>query len=195
MLLFDLMGWPKGYIAKTFDAKYRREWRAQRIADKLCLRCGNPAIEGFQDCQSCIDSSASRVQNIRDSYRTKNTCISCKKPWFGKTLRCQECGKGINKKGRERTKRLKLEVLSFYGKDKIPQCCWRGCDIADIDMLTLDHVNNDGAKHRREYTKSGRGGGSALYFLITRNNFPEGYQTLCANHNLKKHIMGLNPSN
>jgi len=58
-------------------------------------------------------------------------------------------------------------------------------------MLTLDHLENNGAEHRRQYTKSGRGGGAALYDNLIREGFPKGFQTLCSNHNLKKHILNL----
>jgi hypothetical protein len=48
-------------------------------------------------------------------------------------------------------------------------------------MLTIDHEKNDGAEERKKY-------GSSLY-LYLRKNFPDGYQTLCHNHQWKKEIM------
>lgn len=53
------------------------------------------------------------------------------------------------------------------------------CGEKDIDLLALDHINNDGASHRRETSKH-------VYDWLVKNNFPEGYQILCFNCNIKK---------
>ena len=47
-------------------------------------------------------------------------------------------------------------------------------------MLTLDHINNDGAEHRRRMVSK-----DIVLYLI-RNNFPEGFQILCYNCNCIK---------
>ncbi len=78
---------------------------------------------------------------------------------------------------------LKLEVLTHYGKEGRLECASLDCSITDIDMLTLDHVNNNGAAHRKEI-----GNGKTMYNWVRKNGFPEGFQTLCANHQLKKEI-------
>lgn len=63
------------------------------------------------------------------------------------------------------------------------QCVWPGCEVSDPDMLTIDHVNNDGAQDR----KIDRGGHD-FYRRLQVKGYPEGFQTLCANHQLKKEI-------
>jgi hypothetical protein len=96
------------------------------------------------------------------------------------------------KQTRERMAALKLEVLTFYSPNHILGCCWSGCTVADIDMLSLDHVNNDGADHRRLINKTYRNrGGEKLYRIVKRENFPTGFQTLCMNHQLKKHLLNV----
>ena len=87
--------------------------------------------------------------------------------------------------GRNWRTRIKREVLSHYGPCGELRCCWPECGITDIDMLTLDHINDDGAKDRKERKKSG----TYLYVELRKLNFPLGYQTLCANHNWKKECM------
>ena len=77
----------------------------------------------------------------------------------------------------------KVEVLTHYGPEHKLQCCWKECTVADIDMLSLDHVNNDGAEDRRN---SAGGSGDALYRKVEREGFPTGFQTLCFNHQMKK---------
>jgi hypothetical protein len=80
---------------------------------------------------------------------------------------------------------LKREILSFYGKECLLRCCWSDCNISDPDMLTLDHINNDGAKHRKETNMKG----ARLYKYLKDNEFPSGYQTLCMNHQFKKQLV------
>ena len=79
---------------------------------------------------------------------------------------------------------LKVEVLTHYGKDGKLQCCWEKCPVMDIDMLTLDHVKNDGSEHRKMIGK----GGSKTYIVVKREKFPPGFQTLCWNHQWKKEM-------
>lgn len=90
---------------------------------------------------------------------------------------------------RERMRRLnrrgKLEVLAHYGKGKKVKCCWHGCKIIDPDMLTLDHIRNDGYKEHEGL----RGGGAEMKRTLQKQNWPEWFQTLCWNHQWKKEIL------
>jgi hypothetical protein len=79
---------------------------------------------------------------------------------------------------------LKLDVLSHYGPNGKLQCSWPGCSVDDIDVLTLDHINNDGCKDRKN-----RPGPIQVYRHCRNAGYPEGYQTLCSNHNLKKEVL------
>lgn len=91
----------------------------------------------------------------------------------------------LARRQRERRQTLKAEVLAHYGKRGKLQCSWRRCRIVDIDMLSLDHVNDNGAEHRRTM----RGWGRDLYAFVKRENYPPGFQTLCMNHQLKKELV------
>lgn len=82
--------------------------------------------------------------------------------------------------------RLKLAVLSHYSPEGKLKCCWPGCIVDDIDCLTLDHLNNDGAEDRKKTRKDG---GCNTYTLIRKNGYPPGFQTLCGSHQLKKEIL------
>ena len=79
---------------------------------------------------------------------------------------------------------VKLIVLSHYGSDGKLKCAWPDCEVVDIDMLTLDHVENNGAEHRRQGMHANR-----LYRKLIRDGFPEGFQTLCWNHQWKKELL------
>lgn len=81
--------------------------------------------------------------------------------------------------------RLKLELLTHYGVSGRAECCWPECGITDMDMLTLDHINDNGAEHRKQLSSSSH----TLYSFVKKNNFPPDFQTLCHNHQWKKEMM------
>jgi hypothetical protein len=47
---------------------------------------------------------------------------------------------------------LKVEVLTHYGLGGTLGCCWPGCTECDIDVLTLDHIDNSGKIERKNGT-------------------------------------------
>jgi hypothetical protein len=71
---------------------------------------------------------------------------------------------------------LKLEVLKHYGNGKCA-CVKCGYD-KSIAALSIDHINGNGAEHRRGL---GIGSSWSFYGWLKKNNFPEGYQTFCMN--------------
>jgi hypothetical protein len=78
--------------------------------------------------------------NARQRYADKHDQYrAMKKAWENRNR------EKVNARHRKETMALKIEVLSHYGPSGNLQCCF--CDVIDIDMLTLDHVNDDG-KHR-----------------------------------------------
>lgn len=103
---------------------------------------------------------------------------------------CKQCIKTYGESSKQKKKRhsrlleIKVKVLSYYGKQGLSQCNWPECLETDIDTLTLDHIENDGYKDRNVNK-----GSSKLYSRLIRECFPKGFQTLCANHQLKKEIM------
>ena len=77
--------------------------------------------------------------------------------------------------------RIKQAVLEHYSAKKIPVC--EGCGEAGIHLLTIDHINENGAEERR---RLGKKGGVEFYVWLVKNNFPAGYQVLCYNCNWLK---------
>ena len=62
-------------------------------------------------------------------------------------------------------------------------------------MLTLDHVNNDGRKHRRAIAKQKGWGvttvvGTEMWRWLRDNGFPPGFQVMCYNCNISKYRNG-----
>ena len=84
--------------------------------------------------------------------------------------------------------KLKIDAIRHYSNGDMC-CAWCGFD-ADVDALTLDHINDDGAEHRRDLGISHRGGssGTTMYERLRALGWCEGLQVLCANCNTIKAI-------
>jgi len=80
--------------------------------------------------------------------------------------------------GMEKSRLAKVGILSHYSNPQIVPIC-NNCGEQDIDVLCLDHINGGGSKHSRERR-------STLYNWILKNNYPKGFQVLCANCNTRK---------
>ena len=81
---------------------------------------------------------------------------------------------------------LKSEVILAYGG----KCSCTKCDnpSVNINFLTIDHPNNDGAEHRRSLNMNC--GGGRFYAWLKKNNYPPEYQVLCFNCNCGKSVNG-----
>lgn len=79
--------------------------------------------------------------------------------------------------------KTRYTVFRHYAMSEKPSCL--SCGIADMDVLTIDHIFGGGRKHRieiRAYNSA-----TAFYRWLVRNSFPDGFQVLCQNCNTKKH--------
>lgn len=106
---------------------------------------------------------------------------------------CNECRRKVSNlwkknnptKAAEHTRRVnqsrKIKVLNYYCLTDKLQC--NKCGFKDTRALCLDHINNDGFRQRKIGIT-----GTAMYLWVIKNNFPKGFQVLCANCNLIKEI-------
>ena len=62
--------------------------------------------------------------------------------------------------------------------------CCNICGEEDYIVLTIDHINQDGASHRK---KIGLNAGTTFYRWLIKNNFPKGYRLLCRNCNWQEY--------
>jgi len=89
--------------------------------------------------------------------------------------------------GKERqrlwAKKNRKIVLDHYGNKC--SCCGE----TNQKFLAIDHINNDGAEHRKIV---GQGGGMLNRWII-KYNFPDTFQILCHNCNMAKEIYGICP--
>ena len=82
---------------------------------------------------------------------------------------------------RDYQRRARAIVLKHYGS----KCAC--CGEKQVEFLAIDHINNDGAKHRREV------GSRNISTWLIANKFPLGFQILCHNCNYAKSLRGQCP--
>lgn len=88
----------------------------------------------------------------------------------------------------QRRRKLRAEALRAYGGDP-PVCV--GCGEEDEEVLTLDHVNNDGRRHREGMYLNPRrtrpGSGGNMYGWLKGKGWPKepAIRILCANCQLR----------
>lgn len=187
-----------------------------RLAKGLCVNCGkNPHLSGLKYCEPCRTKASARNKAYKNDLKTAGLCaMGCKRSASSGRIYCGECGAKIaasqrrideqrlaaglctecvgplDRQGRRCTvcvakvaataQARKDRVFSHYGGYECA-CCHETM----IECLQIDHVNNDGASHRLSI-----GGpsmtGDRFYRWLIDNQFPAGFQVLCANCNLGK---------
>ena len=120
-------------------------------------------------------------KKYRENLLSKGLCNRCGKQSHRPNLKmCQGCQNNTYLYHRERRHKIKIEVMNHYGSSRCA-CCGE----TEFLFLQIDHVNGNGNEHRRE---TGRDGGQGFYEWLKSHKFPEGYQVLCANCNIGKHM-------
>jgi hypothetical protein len=83
-------------------------------------------------------------------------------------------------RNRNRWIAYKLEVFAAYGG---PVCVC--CGEAHVECLSIDHIKEGGAQHRKELNGDARDGRN-FYVWLKQNGYPPGFQVLCMNCNFAK---------
>lgn len=164
--------------------KFYKQKNSPDGLEYLCKYCSGQQTRDYQNLNHivCIYTSINKTfswckdckifHNIKEfgksNTRKNGLNPSCK-------VSCRQRAKLLTKKHRK-------EVLDHYGNKC--NCCGE----TEQDFLTIDHINNNGAKHRIEIKNSG---GRQFYAWIIRNNFPKDLQILCWNCNCGKQYYGL----
>lgn len=159
---------------------------ADRKAAGKCVQCGYRDPESSKTkCGVCREKKRLKENSRRRNLAAVGIC-RCGQPAESGKKRCPACGVANNAAKKEwrdanplyntvAARQRFLEALSHYG-GPVCKCC--GED--NIFFLTLDHVNNDGAEHRRE---TGGKSGKNLAWWLKKHNYPSGFQVLCFNCN------------
>jgi hypothetical protein len=172
----------------------------QQPSNRVCKKCGETKpLEQF----AIVYAKNSRGVNYR-----QHTCSECAKVdhatrmrearranpdkyrWHQKSHRRRHPER-VRRQRRESGQRLRDAVFLAYG-GFVCKCCGETYK----SMLTIDHINGDGNKHRAQIAKgkpymTGRSGlGDYLYRDLRERGFPSGFQVLCYNCNISKHRLG-----
>ncbi len=182
-----------------YTARYTRHRREQARAAGLCGVCWKvPAEKGQAMCLRCrevLKGWRKKTEQGKKQYqrlRAEGRCTSCYKVITERSSaknQCQPCHDRYHdqaiERGRRKRAALRDEILQVYGR----RCAC--CGDTTEKFLTLDHINNDGAAHRKLLSgKNITGGGSRFYAAVKADGFPNTFQLLCWNCNLGKYLNG-----
>lgn len=168
----------------------RKAWNKQRetIIDHYgskCQCCGQSDPRYLQIDHVNNDGHHHRIEVGRHimSWAIKNNFPA------GLQLLCANCNSGKARygvcphiaisppqsKGQRQRRNLRLKIIAAYGG-----ACGH-CRESNPYFLELDHVNNDGAEHRRSDSSA-----KSLWTWALKNGFPDRLQLLCSNCNMAK---------
>jgi hypothetical protein len=173
-----------GHIAaRPVRLAYAKKKRTDFALQGLCLTCGGTREDAaYRLCAICRDHQLLRRRRMVAERQLSGLCVYCgHRPPDPGGSKCEAC----RVKNREYGKRRKDLCFSHYG-GYICSCCGE----TEEKFLTLDHIHNDGAAHRRHMNGDRRYRGTSIYGWLIRNRFPAGFQVLCFNCNCGKHLNG-----
>jgi len=174
--------------------------RSRRLSRKWkeegrCIHCGkerdNPR---YYTCSKCRLSQRSSAKRMKERRVALSICYKCgKNPVKDGYKLCEACDKKAYayrkahpeyaERQRAAYRRDKDRVFQAYG-GYVCACCGE----TEPLFLCIDHINGGGEEHRTSLGWSGRGRG--MYTWLIKNNFPLGFQVLCQNCNIGKHLNG-----
>lgn len=197
---------PKGplglsYVCKLCQDKYAMEklpeqdrvrikehrWRQSMLERGLCTSCGKEPIFEGRSKKRCLVCLEARTENRKAKSRlwsSARLCNGCggELPSPDR-IKCDECRVGLRRVEQRKKRREKLKTLELYGSECA--CCGE----KNPWFLTIDHINRDGAKERRE-TGKGRVTNYSNYLKVKRDDL----QVLCFNCNCaREHNQGICP--
>jgi hypothetical protein len=176
----------------------------QQILEKTCTRCGKakPATSVFFPphsrnkarlnswCRTCyaIRSRAWSARHPKQKAATAKAYRESEGEEYKKRQRERYARLSMSQKERRRERarrhndKLKREALEHYG-GAFCRCCGE----TEILMLALDHVENNGAAHRKSLTGKTRSMPTLSYVWAKKNNWPPIFQVTCFNCNWARH--------
>lgn len=166
--------WCDGCSRKSSEAAKEK----RRSAERFCSCGAGPLPLRFKKCKECSRKRfCAKALKYRNKLIEQGLCVICCKP-YPDGVNCQACLLVL----KARRDRLKRKCMDGYGG----RC--RCCGEEALDLLTLDHVHNDGSQKRRTGMYGGSGGGFAIYRWAIKNGFPADLQALCYNCNHAKRL-------
>lgn len=152
----------------------KKRWTDERAKREVCIWCGNKS-DNKRLCSQCTKMAVARNKKVRDKRKANGLCTYCgRSSSWGDKSECKTCVMASRKRGRKTRIRDKQLCLDHYGR--LCMCCGESGE----PFLTLDHINEDGYKHRKK-TKNRN-----IFSWLVTHDFPSGFQILCMNCNMAK---------
>ena len=181
---------PERFIKEEQDRKLRVKIEVLRHysgGDPRCKACGEAEVR-FLGLDH-VNGDGAKQRREASSALVRHSFSWAKAHGFPADLQvlCHNCNlkrhisANAGKSASARSlRRLKEKVLGHYSGGS-PKCSL--CDVVDLDVLTIDHMNGGGSKHKRQVGN--------LYRHLRDSDFPDGFRVLCFNHNLGAHCVGV----
>jgi hypothetical protein len=145
---------------------------ARRRLQSLCGGCGNEPELGKSNCRKCLDKKRAYWEKQPVDRKKRKSLLGML------SAKRDSQAKVKSKAWRQRVKR---EVIAAYGGKCV--CCSE----FQIEFLTIDHKDGDGAAHRREvFNGRRRGSSTQFYCWLKKQGYPSNFQVLCFNCNCAK---------
>lgn len=166
------------------------------VDGKRCPRCGetksltafsgNRRLKDGLDvhCRTCIRQ---RTRDKKARHVAAGRCADCGQERGSSPYRlyCQRCAELHAAFSARYSRANHAAAISAYS-GSVPRCAC--CGESGLPFLTLDHIDNDGKAHRRQYK-----GHQGMYRALARLGFPPGIRVLCFNCNLARAAYGVCP--
>ncbi len=175
-------------------AQYARTRWQQLKASGVCVDCRKASpLVGKIRCAACTEYRrtvwAKTAGKERERRRALNLCNDCTAPAVTGLRLCQTCrdrrkqlwkerhAERLKPKRKQLHQQLRLEVFAAYG-GAVCVCCGE----THVEFLSINHINNDGADHRKQMWKKIKTGGN-IYGYLKARSFPPGFNVMCMNCN------------
>jgi hypothetical protein len=179
---------------KQYMDKYRHDLKIEALTFyspidmPCCSLCGNSNInvlaldhvnnDGNKDTKAGI-SLYNHALLIKDKSQFQTLCFNCNWKKHIINLKNRKDKGPKHEYSYKRNLSFKTECVSHYSDNT---CKCSKCGENDMDVLCLDHINDNGAEHRAIVGS----GGKVMYRWAIKNNFPPMFQVLCMNCNIDK---------
>lgn len=131
----------------------------------------------MKNCKHCDKVLTKKNWPVWREKRRSYVCVTCSRLMYkeyhsrNKKLR--------NERQRQYRFNLKKQIVSMYGGKC--SCCGE----KEIKFLTIEHIDKNGAQHRREL-----GGSKNVHNWIIKNGYPKNMDVLCFNCNAASFYYG-----
>ena len=138
------------------------------VVNRVCRICGELKVASRRGPATCIDCQPKERASYRRWYARHSAGAKEKKRLAMRRLRAANPER-YAEHSRKAKRRVREGLLDLYGR-----ICSL-CGFSDERVLTLDHINNDGASERKVLSQA------TMYRNALNNYQPERYRTLCMN--------------